>query len=91
MCGVRSPFSAEGTKVWNYNSIWSGGKNVLLVPEVRRFGVVPSFIAEAKNVLCTPPLHAKINNACKSLLLHCGFCRISLIITPTNALIKISP
>ena len=40
MCEVRSPFSAEGTKVWNYNSIWSRGKNVLLVPEVRRFGVI---------------------------------------------------
>jgi hypothetical protein len=30
MCGVRSPCSAEGTNVWNYTSIWSGGKKVLL-------------------------------------------------------------
>ena len=65
MCGVRSRFSVEGTNVWNYTSIWSGGKNVLLVPEVRRFGVIPSFRAEAKNVARTPPLQVKINNICK--------------------------
>jgi len=44
MCGVLPPFSAEGTEVWNYNSIWSGGKNVVSVPEVRRFGVTPPFM-----------------------------------------------
>jgi hypothetical protein len=65
MCGVRSPFSVEGTNVWNYTSIWSGGKNALLVPDVRRFGVIPSFRAEAKNVARTPPLNAKINNIFK--------------------------
>ena len=52
MCGVRSPFSAEDTNVWNYNSICRGGKNVLLVPEVRGFGGIPSFTAQAKNVAC---------------------------------------
>jgi hypothetical protein len=59
MCGVRPPFSAEGTNVLNYTSMWIGGKSFLLVPDVRRFR------AEVKNVACTPPLHAKINNVCK--------------------------
>ena len=62
MCGVRSPFSAEDTNLWNYTSILNGGKNFLLVPEVRRFGVIPSFRAETKNVSYTLPLHTKINN-----------------------------
>jgi hypothetical protein len=65
MCGVRSPFNAEGTNVWNYTSLWSGEKNVLLVSEVSRFGDILSVRAEAKNVAYTPPLYAKINNVCK--------------------------
>jgi hypothetical protein len=38
------------------------------VPEVRRFGVILSIRAGAKNVACTLPLHAKINNVCKCVL-----------------------
>jgi hypothetical protein len=55
ICGVRSPFSAKDTNAWNYTSVRIGEKNVLLVPEFRRYGVIPHL--EQKTTMWHVGLH----------------------------------